>query len=711
MGDARLDLSTRLDAVRQRVRKLFIVHGIAQLGVCLVGFLIATFLIDYTIPAVPAGVRILFLFAGIGGLAYGIWRFVLYPLSVQITDDDIALCLERQYPKLRDRLISSIQLSRSSGTQSDFNSSELVQALIAETATLTDRLDFQAVVLPQVPQKRARVAAGALVGLLALGLLFPQIAGIYVQRLFGSDVRWPRKTILVVNYPSEVVAKGEDFVVTVTVREGSRFPAKAYLSWRFASGLEDTQRMAKVPDQDAYRFELHRVAEDFTFSVTGGDDQSPWHEIKVVTPLRIDHLGVFFTYPAYMKLKNTPADKPEDAGNLKLPIGTKVTLRATANAPLSRAQLLFGRRGQEQSSDLAISADANGNAVIGTGEFTVSGDSEYSVVVTGTNDLTSRNPPRYLIKVIVDNGPALKVNEPSGEKSITPQGTIPIRTATKDDFGIYQIRVHWSFANREKAEEIKVPFEATHNDADYGSREINSHFDLDLPSLAVKEGDIISFHIEAEDNCEFPAHNITKSRKYTFTVVSKATLEAQLDERRMKIKDELKKTLENQEKQRQEVERLSELLAGKENLERAERRSLATAAAGQQKQVAQHLERLVHEVDEVLKDVDNNKLWDMPTREKLSAMRETLQEDASKKSPEASTALSQASQSNTPQSRFENMEQAGAKQEEIAADLRSVLDKMEEWEDYMEVVKIVRELVDRQNQINEDIRRGSGKSK
>ncbi len=711
MAERPKDLSARLDAVRQRVRHLYLIHGVAQLAASFVVFVLATFLIDYSLPHLPPAVRITFLLVGLTGAAYGVWRFILYPLSIQITDDDIALCLERQYPKLRDRLISSIQLARGTREGDRFNSEELVQALIAETATLTDRLDFMAVVLPDVPNRRRRLAVFALAGLVLLGIVFPEYAGIYARRIVGMDVRWPRKTILVLEFPGNVVAKGEDFAVTARAKSGSTFPGKAYLLYRFASGIEDSQRMAKHPDFDAYRHELHRVMEDFSFSVVGGDDQTPWYDVKVVTPLRLERLQVYLQYPKYMRLTDTPADRPEEAGNLKVPIGTKVRVHAVANAPLSRAQLLLGRRDQAQSTDLALGRDPAGALTLASGEFTVTGDSEYSVVITGENDLASRNPPRYLIKAIVDNGPALKILEPTVEKMVTPNGTIPIRTHTKDDYGLFEIRMLWSLTNREKPEEVKVAFGAGQNDADYPAREIQSQTEIDLAAIKAREGDLITFRIEAEDTCEFPGHNITRSRPYTFAVVAKSVLEAQLDERRMKIKEELRAVHENQKKQAAEVEKMAEALGAKEELERQERRALATAAAAQQRHVAQRLERLVREMDEILKDVDNNKLWDVTSRDKVAAMRDTLKEDVEKKSPEASTLLSQASQSVSPANRTENLSKATAKQDEILSDLRQVLDQMEEWEDYMEVVKLVRELFDRQERMNEDIKRAGSRSK
>jgi len=703
-------LVQRLEAVRARVRHLFVIHGAAQVAILAVVWVLATFLIDYSLPLLPAYVRLIFLASGFVGTGWAIWRWILYPLSVQITDDDIARCLEQQYPKLRDRLISSIQLARGGGSN-EFNSAELVQALIAETATLTERLDFQAVVLPQAPRQRARMGFGAVGGLLLLGLFFPQYAGIYLKRIFGSDTRWPRKTILELTFPTGVVAKGEDFTVVVKVKEGSDFPSKAYFHYQLASGVEASPRMSRVADQEAFKYELNRVMEDFRFSVSGGDDQTAWYDMKVVTPLRLERLQVYLSYPKYMKLADTPAEKPDEAGNLKLPIGTKVRLRALANAPLARAQLLLGKRGQEQSSELALATDPTGAAGIAVGEFKVEGDSEYSVVITGQDGLVGRNPPRYLIKGVVDNGPILKITEPTAEKAVTAVGVIPIKATSKDDYGVLEVRLVHQFSNREKEKPSTVVFDSIHNDADALAKEINSRYEIDLAALKAKEGDSLTFHVEAEDACEVPGHNITRTRPFTFTVVAKTALEAQLDERRMKVKDELKKVLAGQEKQREELEKLRDELAGKEQLDRADRRSLAQAATAQQRHVAQRLERLVKELDEILKDVDNNKLWDVSSRDKVDAMRDILAEDVAKKSPAASTYLSQASQSTTPENRAENLQNAATAQDELAADMREVLDQMEEWEDYMEVVKIVRQLLERQTRLNEDIKRSGARPK
>src|SRR5688500_7743097 len=112
----------KIDAVRRRVKRLVLIDGLSRTMLVAFACAVAMFLIDYFLPKVPFEVRLTLLGASVATVAWAVWRFIVYPLGVRLTDDDIALCVEKQYPDLNDRLISAIQLSREGGKYSHFNS-------------------------------------------------------------------------------------------------------------------------------------------------------------------------------------------------------------------------------------------------------------------------------------------------------------------------------------------------------------------------------------------------------------------------------------------------------------------------------------------------------------------------------------------------------------------------------------------------------------
>ncbi|MBI5367926.1 MAG: hypothetical protein HZA54_12875, partial [Planctomycetes bacterium] len=191
-------IADRLAGVRAHVRQLYLRQGTASLLLWICAFLGATFAVDFCIPNLPRAVRLLFLCGGLGGLAYGYYRFLRYPLAARLSDDDLAAHLELQYPGLRDRLISTVQLLRRGADRQ--TSPEMVKALTVETVRAARELDFNAILLPERPRRLSVLAGIGVAALLVAAASCPQFAGIYLSRLCGSATPWPRKTQLSVQY-------------------------------------------------------------------------------------------------------------------------------------------------------------------------------------------------------------------------------------------------------------------------------------------------------------------------------------------------------------------------------------------------------------------------------------------------------------------------------------------------------------------------------
>ena len=110
LADRMAPVTARLSRLRGAIRGLFAADGCSRLLLALVAFVVVTFLLDWSL-ILPAGVRLVLLVAGLAGFGVLSFKRIFYPLSVKITDDDLALFVERHFPELNDRLISAIQLT------------------------------------------------------------------------------------------------------------------------------------------------------------------------------------------------------------------------------------------------------------------------------------------------------------------------------------------------------------------------------------------------------------------------------------------------------------------------------------------------------------------------------------------------------------------------------------------------------------------------
>src|SRR5204862_8151586 len=130
-------------------RRLFAVDGLSRVILAIAAFAVVTFLLDWAL-ILPSVVRLVLLVGGLAGFGFLAFKRIFYPMGVKISDDDLALFVERHFPELNDRLISAIQLTReplNTGREGAGNSPELVAALVADAEQATSQIDFKRVIV------------------------------------------------------------------------------------------------------------------------------------------------------------------------------------------------------------------------------------------------------------------------------------------------------------------------------------------------------------------------------------------------------------------------------------------------------------------------------------------------------------------------------------------------------------------------------------
>ncbi len=537
-------IESRLESVRGKIRRLFLVDGAARLGLGLVAFIAVTFALDW-IFVLPPAMRLLFLIGGGAALTWVFVRRVLRPLGVGISDDDLALFVERRYPQLNDRLISAIQLSRAKDDEGQdrvagFNSPELVSELVRDAAAASDAIDFNRVVVRGHVMKIAAWAGVALFVLAGAAAAKTDLAWIYARRIVGSSAKWPQRTYLhVVDFDektrSRTFARGDD--CTIAVRADGKDPGKVKFKYRFETGEAGEER--RETSQNLYLLQFTHLSGPFKFTAEGGDDETEVYTVLTENPPLLTEQHAFIEYPEYLALENTPPDRPEQMGNLQVPLGSKVNLAAAANEDLSSATLSVGQRGREKTGDLKIEKDAQGRPRRIAGSFTVEESAfDYEIKLKATNSLENRETLRYTVRGLADQKPAIQVFEPAGDENVTDVCKRPIEITTTDDYGVSKVSMETRITGPRTTEWAEVPFGPDHNrPRDYDRREtkVRSSHVLDVAALGAKEGEFVEVRFTARD-FRTPEANATTSRGYRFTVVSVSALEKELQAAIEKIK-------------------------------------------------------------------------------------------------------------------------------------------------------------------------------
>lgn len=538
-------ISSRLDHLRGQIRRLFLIDGVSRLAAGLVVFVAATFALDWSFH-LPSPVRLVFLAGGAAALVWIALRRIVYPLSVGISDDDLALFVERHYPELNDRLISAIQLARAGtgGTEdrlAGFNSPELVDELLRDATQASAALDFNRVVVRRHVMRVAAWAGAATLILAALAVVKSDLAWIYAQRIIGLGAKWKQRTQLRVEgfdpvTRTKTFARGDD--ITIAVRAEGSDPGKVTFLFDFKTGEHGEEKREKAQNL-YYLLQLTNLSGPFSFKVRGGDDETELYFVETQNPPALADQQAFFEYPEYLALDNTPPDRPEQLGNLQVPLGTRVRLAATANEDLASAKLIVGPRGREKETDLVLEKDKEGRPRRITGGFPVDEPSlDYEVRLRAANSLENRDAFRYSVRGLPDLKPAIQVFEPPGDENITDVCRRPVEVITTDDYGVAGISMEVRVVGPRTTEWKETPFGPDHNrprEYDPRGKKVRSTHILDAPALGVKEGEFVELRFVAKDY-RVPDANATTSRTYRFSVVSVSALEKELQAAIDKIK-------------------------------------------------------------------------------------------------------------------------------------------------------------------------------
>ncbi len=690
-----MDLSpilSKIEAIRGRARQLVTLDGACRVALILVAAAFFSFCIDYLIPKVPLGVRVTVMIGGLAAAAVAAWRFVVLPLSIKLSDDDLALCVEQQFPDLHDRLISAIQLNRQRGEFARFNSPELVDALVKDAMNEAGPMDFSPVLLPAGPMKLAAGTAAVLVVVAGLALWQIDAVKTWAARLVTDSVQWPKKTRIVRLSPQGdlvTVAKGDDLLVEIETK-GS-VPRKAVISYRFGAQGEPITRPMRSETNGRWHFEFPKVIEAMEFWVEAGDDETGKVAVQVLNPPTVERITLLYDYPDYTQLKDTDPTAPVEDGNIIAPPGTHVKVTAIANLDIAKAKILFGRRGEEDVREAEVKADAQGRARLVVAPVEVLTNTQYAIWLQATNGLVTTSPVRYSVKAIEDKPPEIRISEPNLDKFCTAQARIPIRFTTTDDFGVMKVELVIKVQTDSKRPEQVLALDPFNTES-YPAKKIDTEYFFDMTEFGAKEGMVITYQVVVRDGREIPKANETKSRLFQFTVIKRDDLLKKMEDRLARIREELQRVIQFQEAGRGEVSRLMDAVGGKDILAAIERQAV-NGAAGNQRRITQHMERITHEFDEIVRDMRYNKLLEGGSEARLKKPGDLLHGVTEQKSPDAATMLGSAAGVGQAKERMGRLQDTVVRQEDILVDLNTVLGLLTEYETYLEVVRYVRELL------------------
>ena len=523
-----------LATVRRRARLWIWIEALTQFVLAAVGLFWTTLLLDRLIEP-PPWIRAAALATAALGLAALLARSLLRRLMVPLSDEALALAVERTYPQFGDSLLTSITLAAGAADDAD------PDLAVRTTATALARLRE---VRPRSLFRWRRLSLLATAALLAaagvgaLAVLRPGLTTTWVRRMvFLLPDPWPRRVTLEAQGFSDgqrKVARGSDVELIVRARSSGPLPETAELrsrgpaEWRT---LRMGTRGGTTAGGQAFGHVFEAVTEDIRLDIRAGDARLRDLVLHVVDAPALETVDIRYRLPDYLG----GGERDVSASRIvQVPRGSRVDIACSATKPLAGATIEARPPGAAAATVIAELTDATGAArSINAGVPTLDHDLVITVRFTDTDGLDNRVPIGFTLSAVADAAPRLTLRLAGISGAVTPRALLPIEGTITDDHGLGSAEVRLAVGAdvrtlpitrvRDGQPEVNLPPEAAEVVA--------------LEPLGIAAGKRLDVTVVARDRCGLEGGpNVASGDTWTLDVVTPEALQAMLEAREVLLR-------------------------------------------------------------------------------------------------------------------------------------------------------------------------------
>ena len=615
-------LQNKLDDARRKWRAFLTTGGFALTIVIVLLLSILSFWTDRLLVLTNSG-RYGWLLIIAAGLIIGFAWFVVRPLRKPISDEAVAAEVEKTYPVLNERLLTTISLSQMGAVGV---SNAMVSQLALETDRISATLNFGSAIPRAAVQKPVYFASATILIFIVHFGTMPFAMSAWAKRILmpGADIPIYSYTQVWVGPGDVIRPRGDDAQLTVTA--AGIQPATAKLRYRFETGLWVEAPLSDPShngDKEQFNLKLPALQRNLTYYAVSGDGQSNPHTITVEDRPTILNVKLKLSYPAYMNRKDEVLSAT--SGNIVAPVGTNVDVEAVANKPLETAKLV---ENEKLGKDWKVSSDTI------SGHLVVRKDETYGLKLTDTRGFAALNPPVYTVRAQPDMPPTVRIDKPAVDLERTPFGTVNLVVSASDDYGISDLRVDYSSKHKNGA----LPLSDV-----VGKKSGVSGGAWNLSSLKLQGGETVSYTAVAVDNDTISGPHSARSTKYNIRIISSAEMRERLEAQKAQEMESLKQLLDHQKE-------AQKTLAAAQRNPSDHQKSLAAEQA--QRQVANDANEVLQRMQQTSEQLKDNNLATSREQQRRSQQENSLAELAKKQMPAAADNIQQ------------NRSEQAAKQEE-----------------------------------------------
>lgn len=418
-------------------------------------------------------------------LFYRRWRQVL-------SEESLAVRLERIYPKWHNQLINYVQFVQSG---------DPAAVQFAEHLRQQENLSLNHVnAACFFPRRKWLPAFGLAVGGLLISLLMamllPNGYSNSMLRLclpFARIAPYTLTRMTAIKPGNTWTERGTSVNLAATF--SGAMPEKPFVRLQLKGGEENLIPLARqAGGSGTFHAATPLLMTDAQYRIEGGDAVSPWFTIQVSPPPSLVSWTAQISPPAYTARAAFTVQSQQADAAPSVPVGSKIQLHLVANQPLATVTLNSGSQEIRQTIKKALNC---------TLDFTVRSAEPPSLQLQNSHGL--KGDAELSLNLAPDQAPEVRALVKTRKITVSTAGSAAVPFAVRDDYGVS--RTILEQINRGKAKPVMVA------QPKKGTPQIfRGRFLLDAADLGLKPGGRVKIRLSAEDNGPNPGERRGFSR-------------------------------------------------------------------------------------------------------------------------------------------------------------------------------------------------------
>lgn len=542
--------------------------------------------------------------------------------------------------------------------------------------------------------------------------------------------------------------------VTATGEVPSSVQIKKYAVPREADAAPVTIDVPAQNDSNEFEYRFARVGASFEFHVTGGDDDDddPTFRILVRSAPRINDFTVDYDFPDYINAAGQPDKRGVKEYNITGPTGTDVTMRFLTSMELEKFDLVF----DDGKSGTFNPVRNPENALEYSYTTTLDADHFYTYRLIGKNGASSKDAPNFSISAQPDAPPQIVFSLPEATSmDITPAAVVFFKVQVTDDWLVGKTTLRWD-PNREGAYGQTIEIEDRDQREKSEKKEVYVFKAIPASSFSIvregkpsplQSGDTVYVRVEATDTRSTRAAPDPNRYVYPSPVALRvreaAEIERELVRAQVRLKEEVRRALDLVTNRLREIDKARSESARRDTDQQKYANEIYALLSGHDLTTSSLSEtsrayvrvfdgyvfnrldptpltesllsaiEATHRKEEdthyvlvtrVLPSV-RNQINDGEVMGKVTRIMDMLVTAAEVTSPNVGKKLKSATEAAGAAAVKSALDESFAAADVLRTDLEALLEKMEEWEDFQDMVQSLKDIIDLEKNLGDRMKK------